>query len=201
MEYIVEEKASWSLDNDGVTFYFNPYAIAPYAAGILTAKVYFDFDKSIFKEKYRQQPMAFVTNFDGDILAELNGQMTPIRMTVNDEKLKVTVGAEELVADGNRKIPMGMFIKLADGKHFLWIDNENTDTGVREILVYVLEPNLRYVGTIKRTFVDPTSNEYEQRRLWMTNPYGFMLYKNVTLPGEDKTDIGSVGENGLLLFG
>ena len=201
LDAIVHETACWTLDNDGVTFYFNPYVLAPYASGVLSAKVYFDFDKSIFKEKYRAMPPAYATPIEETKPLSIDGQMSFVKVTMIEGKCRVHVGAEEVLTDGNRSDARGMFIHNGDGKNYVWVDIKNEDTGAREILVYALAPKLHYVGTLKRTFIDPASNEYEHRRLWMTNPDGFMIYKNVTLPGESKTDIGSVGENGLMVFG
>ena len=200
-ELIKTGRIVWTLDNDGVTFYFNPYEIAAYAAGILHAKVFFDFDKTLFKLKYSSSAKQFVTNFEGELSATINGKITPLSAEAYDGTCRVTAGAEEFTADGKYSDAFSMFIKQDKNKYFLWIDAKNDETEVREILVFALAPTLKYVGTLKHTFVDPESNEFEQRRLWMTNPDGFMIYKNVTRTGEDKTDIGSVGENGLLMYG
>ena len=198
---IVQNTASWTLDNDGVTFYFNPYALAPYAAGILTAKVYFDFDKEIFKDKYRITPTAYVSNISETLPLNINGEMSFVDVAVVGDKCRISVGAEEILAGDNVSDARGVFIHKSDGKNFVWADVKNNETGAREILVFAVEPNLHYVGTLKRTFFDPFGSDREQRRLWMTNPNGFMLYKNATLDGEGRTDIGSVGEDGMLVFG
>ncbi len=198
---LAENTVSWTLDNDGATFYFNPYELAPYAAGILSARVYFAFDKGLFKDKYRVTPAAYVLPIDDALPLVPDGQISFVKVAIIDGKCRVSAGEEEVLTDGNYSDEYGMFIHRSNGQNFVWVDVKNGDTDVREILVYALAPKLRYVGTLKRTFIDPDSNEHEQRRLWMTNPDGFMLYKNVTLKAESKTDIGSVGEDGMLVFG
>jgi len=47
---------SWTLDYQGITFYFSPYDIAPYAAGLLTATIWFDEMPELFVEKYTVAP-------------------------------------------------------------------------------------------------------------------------------------------------
>ena len=51
VEEYLEESASFTLDPDGATFYFNPYELGPYASGAFEVKLYYD--------KY---PKAFVRN-------------------------------------------------------------------------------------------------------------------------------------------
>jgi len=47
---------SWTLDYQGLTFYFAPYELASYAAGLLTATVWFDEAPELFREEYLRRP-------------------------------------------------------------------------------------------------------------------------------------------------
>ncbi len=84
MEELKENpEISWSLSNEGVTVYFNPYEIAAYAFGAQIITVYFDEAPEIFNPKYMEvadeyvmpvmldEPMSIKTN-DGrkDLLIE-----------------------------------------------------------------------------------------------------------------------------------
>lgn len=47
---------NWSLGYQGLTFYFNPYELAPYAAGVLTATLWFDENPELFNPAYLVVP-------------------------------------------------------------------------------------------------------------------------------------------------
>ena len=50
-QYAAEEY-KWTLDYQGITFWFSPYDIASYAVGPLSVKIYFDENPDIFKKEY-----------------------------------------------------------------------------------------------------------------------------------------------------
>lgn len=54
-EYAPEDY-TWTLGYQGITFYFSPYEIAPYAAGLLTATIWFDEMPELFYEEYTVAP-------------------------------------------------------------------------------------------------------------------------------------------------
>ncbi len=54
-EYPLEE-CNWTIDYQGITFWFSPYDIASYAAGPLSAKIYFNEQPEIFNEEYTKLP-------------------------------------------------------------------------------------------------------------------------------------------------
>lgn len=47
---------NWTMDYQGITFYFNPYELAPYAAGVLTVTVWFDEAPRLFVPEFMQVP-------------------------------------------------------------------------------------------------------------------------------------------------
>ncbi|MBO5727896.1 MAG: DUF3298 domain-containing protein [Oscillospiraceae bacterium] len=51
-----EDHYTWTLDYQGITFYFNPYEIAPYSAGLLTATIWFDEMPDLFVKEYTIAP-------------------------------------------------------------------------------------------------------------------------------------------------
>ena len=55
MDYTPEDY-TWTLDYQGITFYFSPYEIASYAAGLLTATIWFDEMPELFHEEYTVAP-------------------------------------------------------------------------------------------------------------------------------------------------
>ncbi len=58
-----EFKVAFTIDPDGVTFYFAPYDLASYAAGKQEVKVLFDEAPDLFTGKYTEQEGAWAINF------------------------------------------------------------------------------------------------------------------------------------------
>ena len=50
------ENYTWTLGYQGITFYFSPYEIASFAAGLLTATIWFDEMPHLFREEYTAAP-------------------------------------------------------------------------------------------------------------------------------------------------
>ena len=50
------EDYKWTIDYQGITFWFSPYDIAAYGAGPLSVKIYFDEEPYIFNEEYTKAP-------------------------------------------------------------------------------------------------------------------------------------------------
>lgn len=46
----------WTLSYQGITFYFSPYAIAPYSEGALTATIWFDENPGFFSDVFTYAP-------------------------------------------------------------------------------------------------------------------------------------------------
>lgn len=53
---IETDELAWTLDYDGLTFYFSPYMLSYYAAGVLTAEVDFADEPALFRSVYRTAP-------------------------------------------------------------------------------------------------------------------------------------------------
>ncbi len=65
-DYLTDDYA-FSLEPDGVTFWFNPYEIASYADGLLTVKLYFDRDADILNGAYKGQEEAWFVDIGNEI--------------------------------------------------------------------------------------------------------------------------------------
>ena len=57
-EYTAEQ-FNWTIGYQGITFYFSPYEIASYAAGLITATIYYDEYPELFNEKYTTAPDSY----------------------------------------------------------------------------------------------------------------------------------------------
>ena len=73
-DYLLDDY-TFSLEPDGVTFWFNPYEIASYADGVLSAKLYFDRDTDMLKPDYKGQDEAWFVEI---------GTETPYRFASGD---------------------------------------------------------------------------------------------------------------------
>lgn len=56
LEKYAPEDYQWTVDYQGITFWFSPYELASFAAGTLSVKIYFDEMSDIFDEKYQTAP-------------------------------------------------------------------------------------------------------------------------------------------------
>jgi len=75
LEDFPPETFAWTIGYQGITFYFSPYVIASYAAGILSTTVWFDEYPQLFEKAYTQAPdggYAFALTTDTDIAIDLD---------------------------------------------------------------------------------------------------------------------------------
>lgn len=54
------EEFTWTMDYQGITFWFSPYEIASYAVGTLSAKIWFDEFPDMFNKEYLKTPENYV---------------------------------------------------------------------------------------------------------------------------------------------
>ncbi len=85
-----KNKPTWSLDDDGVIFYFNPYELASYAAGQQIVEVSFAEYPELFVEEYLpNKEMAYITRYpagDGTlVMHDINGDGALESITVHAE--------------------------------------------------------------------------------------------------------------------
>ncbi|MGX8686764.1 MAG: DUF3298 domain-containing protein, partial [bacterium] len=80
----------WSLDPDGVSFFFAPYSLAPYAAGELTARVLFSESPDLFQGDLCRLPDAYGMYLyeQQPVFADLDGDGSP-------EEISVAAGRDE----------------------------------------------------------------------------------------------------------
>ena len=71
-DYLLDDY-TFSIEPDGVTFWFNPYEIAAYSEGALTAKLYFDRDADMLKSDYRGDNDAWFVEIGTEIPYRFGG--------------------------------------------------------------------------------------------------------------------------------
>ena len=55
-----EDEFTWTIDYQGITFWFSPYEIASFAVGTLSAKIWFDEYPDMFNKAYAEAPENYV---------------------------------------------------------------------------------------------------------------------------------------------
>lgn len=203
----LQRKLNWTLDPRGITFYFNPYEIAPYAEGLLTVTILYQEHPQLFHESYLQTPQEYAQPFPSDypLVTSLkdNSWRDVIAVREQRRKLYVELNGKETVWDVPMKDLQPVLIHMKDKKNYLYIDGR-TPEGTRQTIVFKLQRDkVQHVGTLPYTFqhkiaVSPTEQEYWR---FLTNPNGFYIDRNATVSSPAKTDICAVGDDGLLTFG
>ena len=217
-DQIIHDKASWVLGPRGVTFYFNPYEIAPYASGTITTAILFDERPGMFSEKYKRGPASYCEEL-AVYLAE------PVSLQDNGmgkaDKLMVGTGADAFAImlngkqiyrgaflDGDKPTPV--FVHTGDGRNFLYVDYgyASPQMGVgRQMDVFAMDAEkATFVKTVpyslRRTIDLANTGEHWIGQWVMTDPYEFNIDEpHFSENGESKTHTVEIGMEGFPTFG
>ena len=205
---IAEGTIDWTLDPQGITFYFNPYEIASYADGLLTATILFNEKPALFHSTYCNTPAAYAQPFIDyhPIVTSLknNDQRDVISLRSTQEAVYVKVnGIEEAIPVPLENLKP-VLIHMEDGKNYLYIDGLEPGTSFRKTLaVQIGSHSINYLETLPYSFrhtiaVSPAVQEYWN---FLTNPNGFYFDHSSSFTSDSKTDICAIGPKGQLTFG
>ncbi len=203
-----EGTLNWTLDPQGITFYFNPYEIASYAEGLLTATILFKEKPALFQSAFCETPAAYALPFIGyyPVVTSLkdNSQRDVISLRFTDKAVYVKVNDVEEALPVPLKDLEPVLIHMEDGRNYLYIDGLEPGTSVRKTLaVQIGSHSVRYIDTLPYSFrqtiaVSPAVQEYWN---FLTNPNGFYFDQSSGFTSTSKTDICSVNEKGTLAYG
>jgi hypothetical protein len=206
-ELAEQDKLNWTLDPRGLTFYFNPYGLAPYAMGLLTTTILFAEEPTIFNESYTQKAPTYAQPFTADtnLVTDLQekGQRDIISVHA-DKGIHVTVNGKETVFPEELMDLQPVLIHMEDGRNYLYIDGKEKETSVRKTLAVQLKPDkASQVATLPYSFrctkaVSPAVQVYWN---FLTNPNGFYFDQSSSFLRSSKTDICSINEKGTLAYG
>jgi len=195
------DSIAWTLDYHGITFYFNPYEIAPYASGNQVVTVTYEDHPEVFAAKYVKGPESYGIQldleapfyFDVDSDGELD-ELLVVGM-VSDDMIHVE---HNIYIDGkcyvqsdfeNKDLMPGEpvyysiydvfsphLLHLADGRTYLFIENLE-DSDFRTNTVYELtDGTVKMVETIYSSLhTEVTGEEWNWVTQALTNPYNFKL--------------------------
>ncbi|MBR6258589.1 MAG: hypothetical protein IKR21_00065 [Oscillospiraceae bacterium] len=196
-----EDAIDWSLDYNGVTFYFSPGDIADRGFGRASAMVSFEKFPELFNEKYTAVPDAFFSAFPqgGSIFWDLDGDG-------NVEEIILSAFSDEAVydnADEGSKVYSGFgvytdsdayycdelfafsfhpyFVKTADEDYYLYVFCEGLQSGDREIMLKVLSLKDGKINEVGDMFAFPCYRADEQT--------GDAVFLVPTDPGEFYMDV------------
>lgn len=203
------EYFSWTLESDGITFYFDPYLLGAYAEGSQCVRIPFRGNEQLFKTEYLMVPGNYAWQFpDGDLLiADLDGDGETERGSVwasgNEngafDSFDITVGGSSYTETVYHYDRSAVFIHTMSGDFVymeLFFDND-----YRQIYVYEITG-----GTVRKA----GETDLGLRTLTDGYPEGFLPTRQLTDPGhfelQTRTDALStsnawrhyhVGEDGL----
>ncbi len=207
-ETVEKNRMNWTLNPRGITFYFNPYGIAPYAAGLLTSTILFKEAPELFHAAYCQGAPAyaqpFTTGYDLTVDLTDTGNRSTIQVFPYAGTIHMVLNGKEMSFPVSLTDLQPVFIHMEDGRNYLYIDGTEQDTSTRKTLVLQLENNsARQIELLPYSFRHTTAVSPAVQEYWnfLTNPNGFYFDQSSDFTSTSKTDICSVNQNGTLAYG
>ena len=212
---ILEGSVIWTLGPRGVSFYFNPYEISPYASGLLTAEIMFDERPGLFREKYGKGPDSYCEEISGWSPSSVvlkddgTGKSEKLGVFYDGDGLSINLGEASYREKCDIHDVEAVFVHK-DGLNFVYVDCVPAKLGEnrpREIRVYDLN-GARPVslGSMDRTFYSVQSlADIEKKRSWqwvMNDPREFRIDESyMTGTGNSKTHVVELGNYGRPAYG
>ncbi len=131
------DNLAWVLDYYGLSIYFQPYDIAPYASGVQNITIPFASYPELINEKYLEVPKSYGIEFTEEkpFFFDVDGDEKTDSLTVsaakgaddNYEAQTVTLNGESFKEDTGIYIIEPMLLHTADGKNYLYIGQQYPD--------------------------------------------------------------------------
>ncbi|MBQ2848265.1 MAG: DUF3298 domain-containing protein [Clostridia bacterium] len=180
-----EEDITWVLEYNGITFYFEPGAVAPTNFGIQTATVTFAEHPDLFKEKYIAVPDAYVVNLplSSPFFTDITGDKRADELSVSGNydpdgryyyTLAISSESSSYEVDWFSYDLNPYYVKTADGDSFLYVFSEESETEDRQMILCVF--SLKN-GEIKQVSETDTSLLYRGNNVFAlpTDPENLLL--------------------------
>ncbi len=212
---ILDESVNWTLGSRGVTFYFNPYEIAPYASGLLTATILFDERPGLFRETYNRGSAAYCEEIplwqDTCVSLQDNGlgKKDSIYVTVENDNICIKLNDYMYRDPDPVKDASAVFVHTEDNRNYLYVCciSTNFDENQHWLRVYDLnKPKPSFIGLTYYSFRQdlPMDNEKGTHiRQWiMTDPHEFCINDTSPVYGKaGKIHVVEISEKGTPAFG
>lgn len=125
---------AWVIDYQGITFFFNPYEIAPYASGIQTVTISLKENANLIAKEYCFVPESYGMEvaLNSDIYYDLDGDgtleaLSVIAYTGSDDtydKQTIMIDQKEMLSDEIDGFSVDpVLLHCADGTNYLYIEN------------------------------------------------------------------------------
>ena len=207
------DNIAWTLDYNGVTVYFDPYDIAPYAAGSQVATVSFAEYPELFAEEYMQVPNAY--GYQMDLYApsyydvDSDGELDEIYVYGSpsvdgeyqihnvfvDDAFFIETDEEDIYA---YSILGAQLIHTEDGKNYLYVENQTHNDYCTNTIYDLSSGTPEKAGAIfEGMHRTADMEEYAALMHVLTNPYDFKMDVRTWVIGTyDGYVRYSIGENG-----
>lgn len=203
------ESVAWVLDYQGLSIYFQPYDIAPYASGTQNVTISFPSHPEFVKEKYRDVPESYGIEFTAEkpFFYDVDGDGKSDSLTISaakgeDDNYKaqsVTLNGETFEEDTGIYVIEPTLLHTADGKNYLYIGQQYPDDYWVFEVFDISKGIVKKVDTVyseRHNIIDYT-NDYYARQV-LTNPQNFILDTYTQMLGTAYgCDIYHIGTNGL----
>lgn len=156
--YIDEDALVWTLSYQGITFYFSPYQLASYAAGLITADITFSEHSELFNDKYLQAPECYAMPLKGAVSFDIDpsdGKIDEIVSYTNTDEYDmqqwtININGEIYEDDVYAYSAEAYFIHFEDeNKNYVYVEYAQ-DSGYTVIGVYEISGNTATnVGYVK----------------------------------------------------
>jgi len=193
LSYYDAETYVWTIDYDGITFWFAPYELASFAAGLLSAKVYYEERPDLFASEYTKAPDAYALTLLADHEMEF-GYKSPKKVfsgTRPDEygsyqMLNVVVDGETYNDEINYAYSFDRFLVYSGGKYYLYCVSYS-DGDYNELVALDLNGGVSEIMRLKDTqFVSEARGDAEDFvvfRPFFNDPTKFSLTTRLELLG------------------
>lgn len=160
-----EEDITWVLEYNGITFYFEPGAVAPTNFGIQTATVTFAEYPDLFKEKYTAVPDAYVVSLplSSPFFTDITGDKRADELSVSgnydpDDRFYYTLGvyseSSDYEVDWFSYDLNPYYVRTADGDSFLYVFSEESEEEDRNMILCVFSLKNGEIKQISETDTD-----------------------------------------------
>lgn len=202
------ENVAWVLDYYGLSIYFQPYDIAPYASGVQNITIPFSLHPELVKEEYSVVPESYGIEFTAEkpFFFDMDGDGKIDSLTVsaakgeydNYEKQSVTLNGEKFEEDTGIYLIEPMLMHTSDGKNYLYIGQQYPDDFWAFEVFDLSKGSIKKVDTVyseRHNIVDYEKKYYARQVL--TDPNSFVLdtYTQMlgTAYGHDSYHVGTDG--------
>ena len=203
-EYTAEQ-FNWTIGYQGVTFYFSPYEIASFAAGPITATVYYDEYPELFNKKYTVAPESYAVSLSewSDVEFDMNpsdGKKDTfcVGLSYYTEEgsykdISLNLNGNEFTVEDVYAFRAEYYLVNSKGRYFIYLVPHGFND-YTNILVYDLNGNeIKEAGKLDRTAFgslvwEDENEDTHQAKLLFNNPAQLVLETTFDILGTYAAD-------------